>query len=46
VLVVRCAKGGEQFAAAADTDLVEDRFQVVLDGVAGDDEPLGDGAGV
>jgi hypothetical protein len=33
---------GDQFAAAADTGLVKHRFQMMLDGVRGDAQLVGD----
>jgi hypothetical protein len=35
------SKLGDEFAACADTNLAEHRFEMVLDGVRGDVEPLG-----
>jgi hypothetical protein len=44
--LVRAAESGEQLTAAADPGLGDDGLEVVLDRVAGDEEPLCDGARV
>jgi hypothetical protein len=40
--VSRSVEGREQFAAAVNPDLAEDRLEVILHRVARDEEPLGD----
>ena len=47
---VRSALGGDepgqQLAAAVAAGLLEDRLEVILDGVRGDEKPFGDGSGI